>query len=294
MVYALGIEGHKALYPKQWRGSHANPPRDWRQRDRRIRWRAIEHEVTLTEVLLTMQFAAAERGWPLRWSAGDRFRDEARFPRYVDVDAGHGNSARLPLNPDAFVTLDTSGLRLHWFVEIDMSTEPNERRDLTRSSIRQKMLAYQQLNATLLRTYDRRRYRFGVLFVTTTAKRVQGMRALAQKVDAKRKGSHFFLFSTHDRCRLDDAAAVFSEPRWWSAKIGYNTPRRLILDPCPHCHQLVDPSNEAHEVGDGASSSRLLLAPASSPLPQLLPESPVLSHAACAERGSSTLAAFLD
>ena len=285
MVYSLGIEGHKLVYPEQWNGAQPNSPSDWRQRDRRIQLPAIDHEVELTEFLLAMSLAAELRGLAFQWSVGEEFRRETGFPRSIEIATAHVGPIRLPLNPDAFISVDVGAHRYHWFLEIDMSTEPHERRDLGRSSIRQKMLAYQQLNAAALQTYDRRRERFGVLFVTTTAKRVANMRAVAQEIDPKKKGAHFFLFSTHDRCRLDDPVAILNEPRWWSAKIGYDTPRRLILDACPTCHQMVDPSNELHRVLNSIPSG-LTSAPATTLLPDHLRQGEELkfAHASCPGR----------
>lgn len=161
-----------------------------------------------------------------------------------------------------------------------MRTEPNERSDLNRSSIRQKLLAYWQLNTSRLRTYDRQHDSFRVLFVTTTEERLHNMRAAAQEVDPKKKGSHFFLFSTHDRCTLDDPEALFTDPVWWTAKIRYDNPRQLFLETCPKCNQLIDPANEPHEILN--ADPPVALAPASSPLPDLLPDdAPVYAHTHC-------------
>jgi hypothetical protein len=234
----------------------------------------------LTEVRLGLQLATEAHGWSCRSSEGAAFRDETGFPRSVEIRPDTGAPVILPLNPDAFITAETGAHRYHWFLEVDMSTEPHERRDLKRSSLRQKMLAYWQLNREALRTYDRRTDTFRVLFVTTTEPRLHHMRAAAQAVDPKGKGSHFFLFSTHRRCTLDNPAALLTDHVWWTAKTGYDTPRRLLLDTCPICHQLVDPANEPHEIVNAAS--RLILAPASSALAEFLPADPPLyAHTQC-------------
>jgi hypothetical protein len=283
MVYALGINGHRALHPEQWKGATAKPPRDWRQKDRRIRGQSIDHEIALTEVLLAFRLAVEAQDWSFHFSMGDPFRQETGFPRAVRIDPGYSDPYSLPLNPDAFITADTGEHRYHWFLEIDMSTEPHERRDLRRSSLRQKMLAYWQLNLDTLRGYDRGTDTFRVLFVTTTAARLHNMRLAAQEVDPKKKGSHFFLFSTHERCTLDDPDAVLAEHLWWTAKAGYDNARTLFLDTCPTCHQLIDPSNEPHQILN--SEPRVVLAPASTPLDEFVPhEAPVYAHAACPGR----------
>lgn len=279
MVYALGINGHCILHPEQWKGPHATPPRDWRQKDRRIRAQAIDHEIALTEVLLAFRLAIEAQHWSFRWSTGDGFREETGFPRAVRIESDYAGPFTLPLNPDAFITIDTGEHRTHWFLEIDMSTEPHERRDLNRSSLRQKMLAYWQLHVDTLRSYDRRRDTFRVLFVTTTAARLHNMRAAAQEVDPKKKGSHFFLFSTHDRCTLDNPDAMLTDPVWWTAKGGYGNPRCLFLPTCFECHQLVDPSNEPHVLV--TRDRHLSVAPASTLLPDVMPDESQYAHADC-------------
>jgi len=66
---------------------------------------------------------------------------------------------------------------------------------------------------------------------------------------------------------------------WWSTKVGYDNPRKLFLDTCPKCHQLIDPANEPHEIL--GTDPRVVLAPASSPLPDFLPDEPVYAHTDC-------------
>jgi hypothetical protein len=50
------------------------------------------------------------------------------------------------------------------------------------------------------------------------------------------------MFSTHDRCTLNNPDAMRTNPVWWTAKAGYDNPRKLFLDECPRCRQLIDPS----------------------------------------------------
>src|SRR5262249_20663162 len=141
-------------------------------------------------------------------------------------------------------------------------------------------LAYWQLNVDTLRSYDRRTDTFRVLFITTTETRLHHMRAAAQEVDPKKKGPHFFLFSTHERCTLDRPDALLTEHVWWTARSGYDNPRKLFLDPSAKCAQLIDPANEPHEILN--TDPRVALAPASTPLPEFLPgEAPVYAHTDC-------------
>lgn len=102
----------------------------------------------------------------------------------------------------------------------------------------------------------------------------------APSLAALPRWAHFFTFSTHDRCRLDDPDALLTDPVWWTAKAGYDNPRKLFLDECPKCHQLIDPSNEPQVIVN--SDPRVVLAPASTPLDDFPPDGePVYAHAAC-------------
>lgn len=280
LAYGLGIAGHRVLHPEQWTGRNAAPPRDWRQKDRRIRTRAIDHEVALSEVLLALRLAAEAQGWSFEWSMGDAFRSRTNFPRNIEIRFDYGEPLSIPLNPDAFISLDTGAGRVHLLLEVDMATEPHERRDLRRSSIRQKLLAYWQLNHERLRHFDKTRDSFRVLLVTTTEERLHNMRVAAQQVDPKGKGPFWVLFTTHSRCTLDDPDALLTDRVWWTARLGYDNPRTLFLSPCGRCQQLLDPSNESHQILN--SDLRLVLAPASTPLPDLLPaQEPSYAHVEC-------------
>lgn len=287
MAYALGINGHRELHPDLWRGPQA--PADWRQKDRRIGLKSIDHEATLTEVLLAFRLAAETRDWPFRWSFGDAFRDETGFRRSVEVRPAGDAPFHLPLNPDAFVTVEApDGQRFRWFLEIDMGTEPHVRQDLRRSSIRQKLLAYWHLDHTRLHGYERNVDSFRVLFVTSTEVRLETMRLAARDVDPKGLGAHYFHFSTHDRCTLADPDAVIDGLSWWSAKTGYDNPRRLLLDTCPDCNQLVDIGNEAYRILN-SNPPGLAFAAGSTPLPDHLPddEEPAYAHHVCPGHASS-------
>jgi hypothetical protein len=251
-----------------------------RLKNERVKLPFIEHQLALTEVLAAFTLAVEAEGWRVNWSDEQAFHDKTGLPPTVEIPSRAGERYELPLHPDAFLTLtDDAGYRYHHFVEVDMGTEPIERKDWQRSSIRRKLLAYWHLFSSSLTRFDRQRDSFRVLTVTTTEERLHNMRDVARDVDPKKKGPHWFLFSTHARCRLEDPAALLWGTTWWSSKVGYDNPRPLFLPTCEQCHQAIDPSNEPHVIVN--ATPRLALAPASSPLPDLPPEEPVYAHAAC-------------
>lgn len=279
-VYALGVNGHRMLYPKLWENGR---PRDIRLENRRLKLQFIDHEVAVCETVLTFHLAAQEQEWPFAWSKGSDFHARSGFPKRIELASAIRGVDSLPLNPDAFITARTGDQNVHWFVEVDMSTEPQIAQNLSRSSIGQKLLAYWTLNVSRLQKFDRRRDSFRALFVTTTMARLQNMRTTVQAIDPKGKGVHFFHFTTLDRCRMDDPRAVIAEPIWWSAKQGYDNPRKLFLDPCARCHQLVDVGNEPYLLLN-SDPPALMFAPGTTPLPDLLPEDPEYAHAECPGR----------
>jgi len=281
-AYTLGIHGHQALYPELWTGPTARPPKDWRQKDRRIGIQAIEHEATLTEVLLAFRIAAEQRGWAFDWCAEEAFHQATGFPDRLEVPLDNSRTIHIPLHPDAFITIAVGEHRYHWFLEIDMGSEPVQRSDWNQTDVAKKLVGYWHLRNTMLRSYDRRRDSFQVLFVTRSRARIESLRLRGRDVDPKKLGTHFFLFSTHDGCMLDEADTIFERPLWWTAKQGYDNPRPFFLQTCPTCNQSVDPSNEAHVVLN-ALPEPFICAPAATLLPDQLPVGvdPEYAHHGC-------------
>ncbi len=282
-AYALGIRGHQHLHPDFWAGPKARPPKDWGQNNRRIGLPAIRHEAQLTETLLAFRSAAERRGWGFDWSAGEVFWRRTGLPRHVPLPRQDRDPILLPVHPDAFVTLTAGGHRYHRFLEIDMGSEPIARVDWHRSSIAKKMQAYQRLDLTRLRGYDRAHDHFRALFVTTTEKRIESMREIARSIDPKRLGTHYFQFSTHNRCSLADPDALFDNPIWWTAKRGYDNARTFFLPTCPVCNQSVDIGNEAYRILN-SNPPGLAFAAGATPLPDHLPDNddePQYTHYEC-------------
>jgi len=292
-AYTLGIRGHQTLYPDLWTAPRAKPPKDWRQKDRRIGIEAIEHEATLTEVLLAFRMAAEQRGWPFDWCAEEAFHQATGFPDRLAVPLDNSRTMHIPLHPDAFITITVADHRYHWFLEIDMGSEPIRRTAWNQTDVTKKLLAYWHLRTTTLRSYDRRQDSFQALFVTTSRARIESLRLRAREVDPKRLGTHFFLFATHDGCTLDQADALFERPLWWTAKRGYDNPRTFFLQTCPTCNQSVDPSNEAHIVLN-AIPQPLICTPASTLLREHLPAGadPEYAHHQCPGLRQSTAPIF--
>ncbi len=265
MIYALGIRGREVL--DELDQVKRDGKRDWRLENKRLKLDFLNHEIAVTETVLALNVAAEQRGWRFEWWHDPRYHTDQALPERVSIDPAHGRFDPLPLRPDTYIvlTLET-GHQVNLFVEVDLSTEPQVSTNFRRSSIAQKMLAYWNFITAAVKQHGSRAQSWRALFVTTTAQRARNMSRVAQEyVDPKKKGTHVFLLSTFDRCRLDlDAPLrVFDDHVWWSTKVGYDNPRKLFLDTCPKCHQLIDTANEPHEILN--SDPRVVLAPASSP-----------------------------
>lgn len=276
MIYALGIRGRELL--DELDQVQRNGKRDWRLENKRLKLHFLEHEIAVTETVLALHIAAQHRHWAFEWWHDPRYHGAGILPEKVAIHQDHGRFDPLPLRPDTYarMTLD-DGHCVNLFIELDRGTESHDRASL------EKMLAYWDYITAEVKTHGSRAQSWRVLIVTTTEERVRNMRRVAQeRVDPKKKGTHVFLLTTRDRCRinLERPLRVFDDHIWWSTKIGYDNPRKLFLDACPKCHQLIDPANEPHEILN--ADTRIVLAPASSPLSNLLPDvAPIYAHTNC-------------
>jgi hypothetical protein len=126
---------------------------------------------------------------------------------------------KLGVVPDQVFALEYSGQeggteRAFFFLEADRGTMPVTRRNLSQTSFRRKLLAYE---ATWFQNLHRRRFgfhRFRVLTVTTNAVR---MKSLLDACAQLKSGRGLFLFA--DRSVLDQPAEILS-PIWRSTNQG--------------------------------------------------------------------------
>ena len=272
MIYALGVRGRELL--DELDQVVRVGKRDWRNENKRLKLQTLDHEIAVTETVLALHFAALHRSWDFRWWRDPRYITDGVLPSRVAIASEHGRFNSLPLRPDAYaiITRDDHH-QMHLFIEVDRGTEAQKR-------IVDKLLAYWHFITPAKRTPGQS---WCTLFITTSAERAANMRDKAQQeVDPKRKGTHSILLTTLDRCRIDidRPLDVFFEPIWWSTRVGYDNSRAFLLDACPKCHQLIDPSNEPYEIVN--TDPRIVLAPASTPLDDFLPaDAPVYAHTIC-------------
>ena len=271
-VYAVGVQGRREL--DRLDGITRAGRRDIRNENERLKLHFIDHEIATAEVALAFQLATARQGWAFELALENEISVATGMPPVVEINFLRDVNEPLPLRPDAHLVLDAGdGARRAYFVEVDLGTEPQIRWNLRTSSILRKVVAYWQLSFWNASPVD------GVIFLTTTQQRLNNMIDVVRRVDPRSKGSHFFKFGLLEHCRIDNHQDLFYEPFFRSAKVGYDNRRKLFLDACPKCHQLIDPSNEPHEIVN--TDPRILLAPASTPLADVVPDAPVYAHTDC-------------
>jgi hypothetical protein len=99
----------------------------------------LRHSVEVARFRVTLELACRQRQDAVRllfWEQGESLRD------YVEFTDHWNQQQRLPVYPDAFFGLELpNGKRKHYFLEIDMGTEPIASRT-PRSDIRSKLIAY--------------------------------------------------------------------------------------------------------------------------------------------------------
>lgn len=272
-TYAVGPLGRREL--DHLDGVVRTGRRNITNENERLKLHFIDHETAVAEVALAFQLATEQQGWKFELALDDEISAATGLPPAISITFLDGVPDPLSLRPDCHFGIDAGdGHRRRYFVEVDLGTEPQIRSNFRTSSILKKLLCYWELSRWDRSPVD------GVIFVTTTTQRLHNMIDLVRRVDPKARGSHFFSFALLARCRIEHHASLFYEPTFRTAKINYDNPRRFFLDTCERCNQCVDPANELHRIVN--SDPRIVLAPASTPLDQFLPDGPpAYEHVDC-------------
>ena len=140
------------------------------------------------------------------WVTGGEFW---RSPDTISFRNNDGKSVKRQVRPDGYFAIRHGNQRFRFLLEIDMGTEDNPRLG------REKMVpgaAYM-----LDKAYEKR---FGAntgrwLFVTTSERRVQHMKAQAER-DVN-KHAHIFYFTTFAEV---NSKSIFTEPIWYRGNFG--------------------------------------------------------------------------
>jgi hypothetical protein len=199
IAYGLGRKGGKLLYQEN---SFTVDPFKWNKKNHVVGRLFLEHALFVSDVMTAIELACRKHG-AVDFLDEDviEFRPRKRpFQWRVKLP----NGKRLSVIPDRIFALRHTGTdgrvhRIHYFLEADRGTMPVQRRNLTQTSFRRKLLAYA---GTWKEGVHRSRLgidRFRVLTVTTVSKRVNSLITACSQLPS---GHGLFLFA--DRSILSE------------------------------------------------------------------------------------------
>lgn len=198
-IYALNSRGVGLLRQHQPGRNSSRPPK------RHLSPLFLQHAVQKSEIMVAIQLACHRNPQVTFISSTELLAElggkSSHFEWRVRID-----KTELGVIPDDIFALeyandDEQKRRALFFVESDRSTMPVERRDLTKTSFRRKLLAYE---ATWLQKIHQTRFRcnrFRVLTITTSAERV---RHLVETCAKLKHGKGLFLFTDMSTLKCTD------------------------------------------------------------------------------------------
>jgi protein involved in plasmid replication-relaxation len=213
IAYGLGNQSGTCLTNKNGIAVHHDT---WDEKNHVIGRVYLEHALLVADVMVAIELACRKRGIGLLYENQLAFQmDRQPFQWKVKIQGGR----KLGVIPDQVFALefpDSNGQnqRVHFFLEADRGTMPVVRRNLSQTSFRRKLVAYE---ATWTQNLLRGRFgihRFRVLTITTSAARVK---SLVEACSQLQRGHGLFLFA--DRTVIDRPGDIFA-PIWQTGRLG--------------------------------------------------------------------------
>lgn len=190
IIYALGRQGARLVL------SGKAAELDWTAKNKRVKSLFLRHGLMIANfrLILTLALQTTKHSRLVNWQIDDL------------SDRVEAEGLRLPVRPDAFLTIEDKDDWLHFFLEADRSTM-NQQRFLD------KMKAYWHYWQQ-----DRQRKKFEiskfrVLSITISEERNQNLRQISRQADDSRQGSRMFWFACEKSYNLDKPATIL-EPIW--------------------------------------------------------------------------------
>lgn len=214
LVYGLGNAGADLLAER-----FAVPRQkiDWQVKNQNVKRMFLQHSILTADVTVKLEASCYAAG-DTRLIVGDEILEQCPIatrqkhnPFQWHVRFLHdGAPLSLGIDPDDVFGLELRGERqgrgpAYFFLEADRATMPVERGGFERTSIFRKMLAYHESWKQRLHEQHFGISRFCVLFVTTSAERIDTMIESNRHFNAP-KGSAQFLFA--DQAFLQSAAPL--------------------------------------------------------------------------------------
>jgi len=193
-VYTLGKKGAELLF------SEEEIKRAWSKKSKAVKPLFLQHSLMVSNfrVILTLALKKKKESKLVSW------REENLF------DNVYLEGEKLPISPDAFFTIEDKNDWLHFFLEANRSTMPEER-------FLNKMRAYWQwwkeeghkdkFNISVFR----------VLTINISESRKENLRQITKRADDNRRGSDMFLFACEKDYNLEEPETIL-KPIWQSPK----------------------------------------------------------------------------
>ena len=194
IIYTLGKKGAELLFSDE----HARA--SWTKKNKEVKSAFLWHSLMVSNfrVILTSALKKKEQSKLVNW------REENL------TDSVYLEGERLSISPDAFFTIEDKDDLLHFFLEADRSTMPEER-------FFKKMKAYWQW-------WKEERHKdkfnisvFRVLTITISKGRKENLRRLTKQADDNWQGSEMFLFAYQNDYNLEEPESIL-KPIWQSPK----------------------------------------------------------------------------
>jgi DNA-binding Lrp family transcriptional regulator len=210
IAYGLGNKSGRLLLQELGIAVH---PVAWSERNHVIGRLFLEHALLVSDVMVAIELACRKHG-AIRLIHEDELGLRSKrqpFQWRVKIQ----NVGRLGVVPDRVFALeypDQNGQsqRVHYFLEADRGTMPVVRSNLSQTSFRRKLLAYE---ATWNQDIHRLSFginRFRVLTVTTISKRVH---SLVEACSQLKSGQGLFLFADKSILSADILSATWQTGR---------------------------------------------------------------------------------
>jgi len=210
IVYGLGRKGGTLLRQKF---GLTVPSNTWNERNDIVGRIYLDHALFVADVLVAIVSACQKRG-------NVTFLYEDELPIYAERQPFRWQvmiqgGIKLGVIPDRVFALDytdTAGTsqRTYFFLEADRGTMPVNRRTLSQTSFKRKLLAYTATWQQRIREQKLGIDRFRVITVTTSAKRVQ---TLVQTCSELQRAPGLFLFADQSILAGDVLARIWQTGR---------------------------------------------------------------------------------
>ena len=195
LIYGLGNKGGTLLGRELGAGL---PEVSWGEKNRPVRGIFLEHALLVSDVMVALELACRNMDRARLLTDDQLFPagpHPTRQPFQWKVTIPH--SVKRGVIPDRVFALEFPNQnggsnRVHFFLEADRGTMPVTRNNLSQTSFRRKLLAYE---ATWSQSIHRTKFgfnRFRVLVVTVSPKRLTSIIETAQKLP---RGQGLFLFT---------------------------------------------------------------------------------------------------